>query len=76
MKDAFICPMWNCGDRAIPSNYRPIALTKMLKGIVWKRLVPYLEDGNLMDPNQHSKPAALSIRSDSEDTGESRLGLP
>ena len=56
-KIAKIIPIHKGGDKKLPKNYRPVALTshlsKAMEKIVRKNLIDYLENNHLIDPNQH-----------------------
>ena len=56
-KNQFITPVHKKGSKAMPSNYRPISLTshliKIFERVVRKKLVAYLEENNILCPNQH-----------------------
>ena len=57
LKDAIIVPIYKGGLKSLPQNYRPINLIshilKVLEKIVRSRIVKFLEENNLMNPNQH-----------------------
>ena len=52
-----ICPVHKGGDRSIPKNYRPVALTshitKVFERVVRHALVRHLEENNLLPSGQH-----------------------
>ena len=52
-----ICPLYKKGDRALPSNYRPVSLTcvpcKMLEHIVRTNIMAHLEH-KLLSDRQHA----------------------
>jgi len=54
---ANVCPLYKKGDKADPSNYRPVSLTcilcKILEGIVRKKLEDFFYKHNLINENQH-----------------------
>ncbi len=56
-KSANIIPIHKGGSKAIPKNYRPIALTshliKIFEKVIRNKLVSYLEQNNLLNPTQH-----------------------
>ena len=56
-RSANVTPIHKKGDRADPSNYRPVSLTsqvcKMLETIVRKQLVEHLKENNLLRDEQH-----------------------
>lgn len=57
MKLGIITPIFKGGERELPKNYRPIALTshivKVFEKIVVKKLSEYLEGAGLFNDNQH-----------------------
>lgn len=57
MKCANIVPIFKGGNRNLPRNYRPIALTshlvKIFEKVLRKQLVAYLEKSDLLNPGQH-----------------------
>ena len=54
---AYISPIFKGGDRTLPKNYRPVALTshltKVFEKVVKAALVEYLTTNNLFNPGQH-----------------------
>ena len=56
-KRAAIVPVFKAGDKAKPSNYRPISLTsticKILERIIRKQVFTYLSDNKLFNETQH-----------------------
>ncbi|CAF0808212.1 unnamed protein product, partial [Brachionus calyciflorus] len=56
-RHANITPIFKKGKRNIPSNYRPISLTsiicKVMEKIIKKVMVDFLDNGNLINKNQH-----------------------
>ena len=56
-KRAAIVPVFKAGDKAKPSNYRPISLTsticKILERIIRKQVFTYLSDNELFNETQH-----------------------
>ena len=56
-KSANIIPIHKGGSKAIPKNYRPIALTshliKIFEKVIRNKLVSYLEQNNLLNATQH-----------------------
>ena len=56
-KLAKIVPIHKGGDKKVPKNYRPVALTshlsKAMEKIIRKQIISYLENNCLIDPNQH-----------------------
>ena len=57
LKTSVITPIFKGGDKLKPKNYRPVALTshliKIFEKVVRKHIVKYIEDRNLINPNQH-----------------------
>ena len=55
---ANVCPIYKKGDRADPSNYRPISLTcifcKIMETIIKNQLMSYLSDNTLISSAQHA----------------------
>ena len=55
---ANICPLYKKGDRALPSNYRPVSLTyvacKMLEHIVCTNIMAHLDEHELLSDRQHA----------------------
>ena len=55
---ANICPLYKKGDRALPSNYRPVSLTcvpcKMLEHIVCTIIMAHLDEHKLLSDRQHA----------------------
>ena len=55
---ANICPLYKKGDRALPSNYRPVYLTrvscKMLEHIVCTYIMAHLDEHTLLLDRQHA----------------------
>ena len=56
-KQAFVTPIFKKGAASDPKNYRPISLTcagsKIFESAIKTVLVPFLEEKNLLSPNQH-----------------------
>ena len=56
-KYQIITPVHKKGSKAIPSNYRPISLTshliKIFERVLRIKIVAYLEENNILCPNQH-----------------------
>ena len=56
LKQAVITPVYKSGDRADPSNYRPISvlpsLSKIVERLINQRLVRYLTKNKLISPSQ------------------------
>ena len=54
---AIITPIHKGGDKSLPANYRPVALTnhltKIFERVLRKELVKHLETNNLMNSSQH-----------------------
>ena len=67
LKLAHIIPLHKGGNRAEPSNYRPISLTshliKTMERVVRAEMVSYLEFHMLMDPRQHGSRVGRSTLS-------------
>ena len=57
LKWVAVVPIYNGGDRSDPSNYRPFPLTpiliKIMEKIVCEKMVAFLSENNLFNPNQH-----------------------
>ena len=55
---ANICPLYKKGDRALPSNYRPVSLTrvpcKMLEHIVCTNIMAHLHEHRLLSDRQQA----------------------
>ena len=53
-----ICRLYKKGDRALPSNYRPVSLTcvpcKMLEHIVYTNIMAHLDEHKLLSNRQHA----------------------
>ena len=62
-----ITPIHKGGDRKVPKNYRPVALTshliKTFEKILRNALVNFIETNNLLNPNQHGFRAGRSCLS-------------
>ena len=56
-KTSIITPIFKDGDKLIPKNYRPVALTshliKVFEKVLRNAIVKHIEDNNLLNPNQH-----------------------
>ena len=56
-KFSYVTPLYKKGDRACPSNYRPISLTshiiKIYERFLRKKIVQFLETNNILSHNQH-----------------------
>ena len=63
-KKAFIPPIWKGGDRSVPANYRPIALTshcmKTMEHVLHPVLIPHLDRLGKLDEAQHGARAGRS----------------
>ena len=57
LKSATVCPIYKGGDRSLPKNYRPVALTSHLIKIFEKcartKILEHMEAHNLLNENQH-----------------------
>ena len=57
LKSATIVPIHKGKSKALAKNYRPVALTsqlcKVFEKVVRKQLVSFMEENNLLNPNQH-----------------------
>ena len=57
LKWVAVVPIYNGGDWSDPSNYRPFSLTpilmKIMEKIVREKMVAFLSENNLFNPNQH-----------------------
>ena len=57
LKRVAVVPIYKSGDRSDPSNYRPVSLTpilmKIMEKIVSEKMVAFLSENNLFNPNQH-----------------------
>ena len=57
LKIARICPVFKNGDQHVCANYRPISLlpslSKMFEEIMYKRLVSFLENYNILTNSQY-----------------------
>ena len=55
---ANICSLYKKGDRALPSNYRPVSLTcvpcKVLEHIVFTNIMAHLDEHKLLSHRQHA----------------------
>ena len=67
LKDAVVVPIHKGGLKSQPQNYRPINLIsnilKVLEKLIRICIVSYLEENNLMNPNQHGFRALRSCLS-------------
>ncbi|KAI8510225.1 DTW domain-containing protein 2 [Branchiostoma belcheri] len=56
-RDANICAIFKKGDRAVPSNYRPVSLTciscKLLEHIIYSQIMKHLESYSILTDYQH-----------------------
>ncbi|KAI8483497.1 hypothetical protein Bbelb_388290 [Branchiostoma belcheri] len=56
-RDANICAIFKKGDRAVPSNYRPVSLTciscKLLEHIIHSQIMKHLESYSVLTDYQH-----------------------
>ncbi|KAI8502532.1 hypothetical protein Bbelb_201200 [Branchiostoma belcheri] len=56
-RDANICAILKKGDRAVPSNYRPVSLTciscKLLEHIIHSQIMKHLESYSILTDYQH-----------------------
>ena len=59
-----ITPIYKGGEKSLPANYRPVALTnhliKIFERIVRKNIVKHMEDNNLFNSSQHGFRAGRS----------------
>ena len=57
LKLGSIVPIYKGGDRGVPSNYRPVALTshqvKICEKVIVAQMVEYLNEANLLNDHQH-----------------------
>eukprot|EP00116_Pleurobrachia_bachei_P018688 sb/3478950/ len=57
MKEQFICPIFKKGDRSLPENYRPVAITshisKTFERVLRDHLTNFLERAELHCDRQH-----------------------
>ena len=67
LKRAVITPIHKGKSKAIPKNYRPVALTsqicKVFEKVVRRRIAAYLEENHLFNPGQHGFRAGRSCLS-------------
>jgi hypothetical protein len=67
LKQSVIVPQHKGDSRAVPANYRPIALTshiiKIFEKILRKHIVNHMNTNNLFNPNQHGFRAGRSCLS-------------
>lgn len=56
-KTAFVTPIFKKGNKATPSNYRPVSLTciacKVMEKLVRERVLKHLQNNNLISGEQH-----------------------
>ncbi|KAI8486310.1 hypothetical protein Bbelb_360260 [Branchiostoma belcheri] len=56
-RDANICAIFKKGDRAVPSNYRPVSLTciscKLLEHVIHSQIMKHLESYSILTDYQH-----------------------
>ncbi|CAH8658828.1 unnamed protein product [Dicrocoelium dendriticum] len=56
-KEAVVCPIFKCGDKDLPANYRPVSLTsvvvKLLEKLVRDTVENHLSRFNLLSVEQH-----------------------
>lgn len=56
LKTAKVIPLFKSGDSQLADNYRPIAMlsvfSKILEKIVFKKLSSYIDDNNILSPQQ------------------------
>ena len=66
-KLSVITPIYKSGDKQLPKNYRPVALTshliKTFEKVVRSALLSFIEENNLFNPNQHGFRAGRSCLS-------------
>ena len=66
-KRSVITPIYKGGDKTLPKNYRPVALTshlvKIFEKVLRNALVSFIERNNLLNPNQHGFRAGRSCLS-------------
>ena len=57
LKTSVITPIYKGGDKQLPKNYRPVALTSLLikvfEKVLRSHVVAFIEEHNLLNPNQH-----------------------
>ena len=57
LKTSVITPIFKGGDKLKPKSYRPVALTshliKIFEKVIRQQMVKYIEERNLLNPNQH-----------------------
>ena len=56
-KEQSITPIYKKGSKSVPANYRPVSLTshliKLFERIIRKKMVAFIEQNDLLSPNQH-----------------------
>ena len=56
-KQANVQPIFKCGDKHDPMNYRPISLTsipcKVMESVIRERMINHLNSQELLSPDQH-----------------------
>ena len=66
-KEALIVPIHKGKSKAVPKNYRPVALTsqlsKVFEKVVRKHMVSFMDEKQLLNPSQHGFRAGLSCLS-------------
>ena len=67
LKKAFVIPIFKCGSKVQPSNYRPVSLTshlmKTFERILVRGLVAYLDVKGLLNKSQHGARSGRSTLS-------------
>ena len=67
LKKSTITPIFKKGDKRLPENYRPVALTshliKVFEKVLRNQIVQHIEENNLLNPNQHGFRAGRSCLS-------------
>ena len=67
LKTSVITPIHKGGGKQLPKNYRPVALTshliKVFEKVLRRHVVRYIEERNLLNPNQHGFRAGRSCLS-------------
>ena len=56
LKYSIVNPVYKKGDKTNPANYRPISLltafSKVLEKVLYNRLIDFLDNNNLLNPQQ------------------------